>query len=80
MGVAYNEYLDCRGMACPMPIVRVSRAMKLLAPGQTLRVEASDAAFPADLEAWLSMRSDKLLALEVDGDQQMAVIQKSVEI
>lgn len=63
-------------MACPVPIVRVSRAMKALTPGQTLRVEASDDAFSADLEAWLMGRPDKLLSLEHKHGLQCAVIQK----
>ena len=74
--VPAQEYLNCRGMACPVPIVRVSRAMKALSPGQTLRVEASDDAFPADLEAWLLGRADKLLSLESKDGLQCAVIQK----
>lgn len=65
-------------MACPVPIVRVSRAMKALTPGQTLRVEASDDAFSADLEAWLTRRPDKLLSLEHKDGLQCAVIQKCV--
>lgn len=74
--VPAEQYLDCRGLACPVPIVRVSRAMKTLVPGQTLRIEASDAAFPADLDAWLMGRPDKLLKLETIGGFQVALLQK----
>jgi len=74
--VPTEEYLDCRGLACPVPIVRISRAMKALAPGQTLRIEASDAAFAADLDAWLSGRPDQLLSLENNNGLQLAVIRK----
>ena len=76
--VSSEEYLDCRNLACPVPIIRISRAMKALSPGQTLRVEASDAAFPADLEAWLMGRSDKLLTLQAVDGIQIAVLQKGV--
>ena len=77
MGVSTDEFLDCKGVACPVPIVRLSRAMKGMGPGKTLRVEATDDAFPADLEAWLSTRTDKLVSLEIHGGVQAAVIQKS---
>lgn len=76
MQPATDQYLDCRGLSCPVPIVRISRAIKTMAPGQTLKVHARDAAFPADLDAWLSTRSDKLISLDVEGGEQCAVIQK----
>jgi len=43
--------LDCRGLNCPMPIVKISRAMKGLVPGDMLTVMASDPSFGADIEA-----------------------------
>lgn len=73
-----EEYLDCTGLACPLPIVRISRAMKAMSPGMLLRIDASDAAFPADLEAWISGRTDTLVSLEIRGERQSAVIQKGV--
>ncbi len=77
MGASIDEFLDCKGVACPVPIVRLSRAMKGMEPGKTLRVEATDDAFPADLEAWLSTRTDCLISLEIQGGVQAAVIRKS---
>ena len=74
---ALRTFLDCRGLACPVPIVRISRAMKSLVPGQTLHVQANDDAFVSDLDAWLHGRADKLISLEVNDDCQAAVIQKS---
>ena len=44
--------LDCKGLNCPMPIVKISMAAKKLSPGQVLEVEATDLAFKLDLEAW----------------------------
>jgi TusA-related sulfurtransferase len=58
-----------------MPIVRISQAMKALAPGDRLRVEASDPAFPADVEAWVRRMGHRLLEFH-DGPVQHAVIEK----
>jgi tRNA 2-thiouridine synthesizing protein A len=71
-----EQHLDCVGMACPVPIVRISRAMKAMAVGQRLRIAASDEAFPADLEAWLQGRADRLISLETANGNYMAVIEK----
>ncbi len=54
--------------------------MKTLVPGQTLLIEASDAAFPADLEAWLIGRPDKLLSLECRDGFHAAVLEKRVPL
>jgi TusA-related sulfurtransferase len=59
-----------------MPIVRLSRAMKGLAPGETLSVAATDAAFRADLEAWVA-KSGHAIVEFVDGAEQYAVVKKT---
>jgi TusA-related sulfurtransferase len=59
-----------------MPIVKISRAMKGLAVGQCLEVLAADEAFSADLEAWVSTRTDRLVSFEDAGGEQRAVIER----
>ena len=44
--------LDRKAISCPMPIVRIAKAVKTMSPGQTLEVEATDPSFQADVEAW----------------------------
>lgn len=58
-----------------MPIVRISLAMKGLFAGRRLRVRADDAAFKADLEAWIKMVGYRLVQY-TDGMVQEAVIEK----
>jgi len=67
--------LDCCGLKCPMPIVRISLAMKGLAVGQRLRVQATDPAFRADLEAWVRRLGHRLLEYR-EGTPQQALIEK----
>lgn len=68
--------IDCRGLSCPMPIVRISRAMKQLASGDTLTISATDAAFRADLEAWVR-KLGHVLESFVDGPEQTATVRKT---
>ena len=67
--------LDCRNLRCPMPIVRISQAVKTMGPGERLLVEANDPAFKADLEAWVRRLGHRLLEFR-DGPVQQAVIEK----
>lgn len=66
--------LDCRQLQCPMPIVKLSLAVKGLARGEQLVVQATDPAFGADLEAWASMTGHRILAFD-GGDTMTARIQ-----
>jgi len=58
-----------------MPIVRISQTIKAMAAGERLRVEASDPAFRADVEAW-TRRLGHLLVEFHAGAVQQAVIEK----
>ncbi|MDJ0522202.1 MAG: sulfurtransferase TusA family protein [Planctomycetota bacterium] len=70
-----EERLDCRGLACPMPIVRISQAMKTLAAEAILTVEADDPAFPADIRAWAQMTGHELIELD-EGDVIRAKVRR----
>ena len=56
--------LDCTGLKCPMPIVKIALAIKALQDGETLSVTASDSAFLPDLRAWVQMTGHELLSVE----------------
>ena len=68
--------LDCTGMNCPLPIVRISQAMRQITPGELLRVTASDPAFGADVSAWVRKTGHELVEFS-DHGVQTAVIRKA---
>lgn len=56
--------LDCTGMACPGPILRVKEAASKLTSGQILEVRASDAGFKSDLPAFCKANGYECLSVE----------------
>ena len=56
--------LDCTGMACPGPILRVKEAAAKLKSGQILEVRASDAGFKNDLPAFCKANGYECLGVE----------------
>jgi len=68
--------LDCRGLSCPMPIVKLSRAMKALELGDELTILASDPSFQPDLEAWVRKMGHRLESFVIEGEVQTAVVAK----
>ncbi|MEZ4306551.1 MAG: DsrE/DsrF/DrsH-like family protein [Polyangiaceae bacterium] len=69
--------VDCRGLQCPAPILRLSEAArKRRGLGGTLTILATDADFPVDLDAWC--RTAKARVLQID--QQDGVIRAEVRL
>jgi peroxiredoxin family protein/TusA-related sulfurtransferase len=62
-----QNLVDCRGMMCPAPILRVAEAAR----GGTmdaLTILATDPDFPADIEAWCRSARARLLEVEHRND------------
>jgi tRNA 2-thiouridine synthesizing protein A len=44
--------VDARGLKCPLPLVKTKLALEEAAPGELVRVLATDPEAPIDLAAW----------------------------
>ena len=56
--------LDCRGMLCPLPVIKLAQAFPGLAIGDTITVLADDPAAATDIPAWCRMRSQELVSAD----------------
>lgn len=56
-----NKTLDCKGLACPMPIVRTKKAIEEIASGEVLEVVATDPGSVADVKSWASRTGHQFL-------------------
>jgi TusA-related sulfurtransferase len=52
MSQVFDKLLDARGLKCPMPVVNARREIWTLAPGQVLKVVATDRGSVADFQGW----------------------------
>jgi tRNA 2-thiouridine synthesizing protein A len=53
--------LDTRGLKCPLPVLRARKAMQSVAPGELLRVLATDPAAVRDLQAFCAATGHELV-------------------
>lgn len=67
--------LDCTGMRCPRPIVKLSRAIARMAPGDELVVMADDPAFAADVAAWAQLTGNRLVGIQ-EGESTIARLKR----
>jgi len=72
-----DQVLDCSGLLCPMPIVKTSKAVKELQSGQILKVIATDAGYPPDVEAWSRQTGNPLLNSITEEGKFVVFLQKS---
>ena len=69
-----DKTLDCKGMVCPMPIVKTSKAIKEMSSGQNLEVLSTDKAFEADIQAWCKQTGNTLSSFSDDEGGFSAII------
>jgi tRNA 2-thiouridine synthesizing protein A len=72
-----DQVLDCSGLLCPMPIVKTNKAVKELQSGQVLKVIATDAGYPPDIEAWSRQTGNQLLSSSEEDGKFVVFLQKS---
>ena len=72
-----DQVLDASGLLCPMPIVKTTKAIKELQSGQILKVIATDAGYPPDIEAWSRQTGNHLLRSTAEDDKFIVFLQKS---
>jgi tRNA 2-thiouridine synthesizing protein A len=56
--------LDARRILCPLPVIRTQDAVAKLAPGDLLRVTATDPGVVHDIPAWCKVHGHKVLTIE----------------
>ena len=54
--------LDVKQMSCPLPVLRAHRALRVMQPGEHLRVLATDRAAVGDFKAFCRETGHALLA------------------
>ena len=63
------EILDCTGLSCPGPIMKLNEFIANASAGTTFKVKADDLGFAADVKTWALRHQNEILALNrVDGE------------
>jgi tRNA 2-thiouridine synthesizing protein A len=70
-----SEVLDCRGLKCPQPVLKVAIRAHTAEPGMTLEVHADCESFSKDIEKWCADSGRVLTSLVDRGTFQVATLQ-----
>jgi tRNA 2-thiouridine synthesizing protein A len=62
MDVKADHQLDCRGLVCPTPVIKIARAIQGIRVGEVLELLSTDPGSKPDMEAWTKQTGHDLLA------------------
>jgi tRNA 2-thiouridine synthesizing protein A len=65
--VKSDVQLNLEGLLCPIPVVKVSQAVKNMEVGKVLEATATDPGVMADIPAWTKSTGNELISMEKDG-------------
>lgn len=65
---AADRFIDCRGVRCPIPVIRLAREIREIAVGAVIAIAADDRAAAADIPAWCRMQGQEYIGSEPDTD------------
>jgi tRNA 2-thiouridine synthesizing protein A len=71
-----EQHLDTKGMNCPLPILKTKKAIKAMAPGDTIKVESTDPGSVKDFEAFCRSTGNKLVSSAEAGGVYTYVIER----
>jgi tRNA 2-thiouridine synthesizing protein A len=62
-----DQVLDTKGLNCPLPIIKAKKAIKSMATGQILQIDATDPGAVQDFEAFCRVTGNELLKSSEEG-------------
>ncbi len=72
-----KETLDTKGLSCPMPMMKLAKAIKGLTSGEVLEMLGTDPGTKSDLPKWCSKTGNTLLEeSDLEGGVFRFLIQK----
>ncbi|MDH7508363.1 MAG: sulfurtransferase TusA family protein [Methanomassiliicoccales archaeon] len=71
-----TEILDCRGLMCPMPIVKLAKKIKEVEPGSLIELIADDVGSKEDVPAWCKRTGNELVEMKEEGGVYKYIIKK----
>ena len=68
--------LDARGLSCPLPVLKARKRLQAMAPGDRLRVLATDPKAPDDFKLYCSESGHKLVEETTDGADFVLLLER----
>jgi len=74
--VAFDQELNCKGLNCPLPILKTKKVMDGMVVGQVLKMVSTDPGSQNDVNAWAKRTGNEILSAENHGADFVYFIKK----
>jgi tRNA 2-thiouridine synthesizing protein A len=72
-----ERLVDTRGLSCPLPVLKARKALAGMAPGERLRLLASDPKAVQDIDLLCDSDGHRLIERDTHGTELRFVIERS---
>lgn len=72
----FDKELDARGLNCPLPILKTKKSLADMAPGQVLKVVATDSGAVKDMQAFANQTGNVLVSQTEEKGEFVFFMQK----
>ncbi|BBF44386.1 CoA-disulfide reductase / disulfide bond regulator [Lachnospiraceae bacterium KM106-2] len=73
------KILDCCGLQCPGPIMKVNETIAQMKEEEMLQVSATDMGFPRDIDSWCKKTGNTLVKAERKNKENIVYIKKGMD-
>jgi len=73
---AIAKSLDLSGLLCPLPVVKVSKAIKDIEIGEAIEATATDPGVLMDIPAWCKGSGNEMVTMDKEGSAFRFVIRR----
>ena len=75
--MVHEQALDCKGLNCPLPILKTKEQIDAMQSGQVLKMEATDPGSVNDVNAWTRRTRNELVTHSEEGGIYIFYIKKA---
>ncbi len=75
--IKVDKVMDLKGLACPMPVVKISKGIKEVEVGQIVQAISTDPGSLTDIPAWARTSGNEVLKTDQNDDEIVFYIKRS---
>ncbi len=74
--IEFNFELDASGLNCPLPLLRLKKALTSMSSGEIVKVTATDPAAHLDFGVYANQTGHQIIQLIKESDKQIFYVKK----
>lgn len=75
--IKISKTLDLKGLACPMPVIKISKGIKEVAVGEVMEAHTTDPGSLSDVPAWGRTTGHEIIEAKQEGKDIRFLIKRT---